>query len=556
MANYIGLGSGNSNPYLQAAKLNQSGPPQTYDPSQTLDATQMAQQVFQQQSAQRSQAFNQENPRMALPQNIGAAFGGALSRAIAPKPQTNPDQPAQPDISSVIQSEYTKRFMQILSEQQGTKDYGSAQYQAATSIATDPQLGQSPITQAIAQQYIKQAKEGGYTPESAASTDASIAQKKEAVATEKEKEVQTQVAINAAKDNNQYVPIKWTKDPTTGNMYPQQTGPFIPRYIDDNLKEDPDLQIKKNAAIAAAGGAQAGADVMPLEQFNKNKQVQQQMAQETALAKIAAQEKERQDAVNNVNQAVAQANGKRLHDGDMTLQDISGSSAAAVAMRTASTAAADAFGPWSPTDMANRKAAERSWMSGADHQTFMKAATVPRHLDDLEQISQTLQSGQFVPGNAWYQKAMRMVGADPGTTVPSFDLAKQVFALELSGALNQRGGTNDDRIALTNQIKAADAPQTLANTLRTEEKLWADKFADMKASYETNVSGKKFFGDLVNPRQQPQATEMFSKYYPIDINKGDAEKYYFDQLSPNTTVRTAAGRVLKAGQLRALAGAQ
>lgn len=562
----IGMGSGLANPYLQADRLVQQQPASQYDPSQYINPQLLAQQAFANQGQYLSQSFNQQNPRMALPQNVGAALGAGVSQfasgmhaAMSPSQSGNPQQGTPQDPSQGIQQEFYKRLstqLQAQIAQGGTPNYGKAQYLAATSLMTDPTYTQSPVAQSIAAKYVTDAKEKGYTPETDAATQASVAQKNEAVTDAQDKDTQTKLLVQQARDKQQYVPVKWTKD-STGAMYPQQTGAYIPAFIDNAGTVDPDLEVKKNAAVHAAGGAQAGAAIMPLEDFNANKAAQAEMARQTALQKAQFAETARQDAVNNVNKDVANNNGIRLVHGDMTIQDLSGSGPNANAMRQASIDAADKFAAannttWSPTDVANRKKAESSWMSGSDHQTFQKAATVPRHLDDLEQIASTLDSGSFVPGNEMYQKAARMVGVDPGTKVPSFDLAKQVFSLELSGALNQRGGSTEDRVALTNQIKAADSPQTLSNTLHTEEKLWADKFADMKSSYETNVSGKRFFGDLVNPQQQQEATTMYSKYYPISVGAGDAEKYYFDKLPAGATVQTPAGRVMTAGQLRAL----
>lgn len=564
---YVGMPSGNANQYLQADKLAQNQPADMYDPNQFIDPQELAQKAFSQQQGYLSQQFNQQNPRMALPQNVGAQLGSGIAQfANGMKSAMNGlsgDQQAaqqtQQDPSIQVHQEIIKRRSAILQDQlatDGIQDMPKATAQAAASVAADPAY-QTPAAQAIATNYQLQAQKLGYTASGDAQKQAALAQKSASTLETQERTVDLKDKIQSQRDSQQFVPVKWTKDPSTGLMYPQQTGPMIPRYINDSLTEDPDLENKKAMAVQAAGGAQAGAQVIPYAQFNQNKASQDENARQLALARIAATEKEHEAAMQDVNQTLAQSNGEKLFHGDMLLSDLSGNNTAQVALRQASMAAADAIAKannasWSPTDMANRKAAERSWMAGPMQQQYLRAATAPRHLSDLEDIAQGLQSGTFKPGNAVYQTAARNLGLPGGANIPAFDLAKQVFALELSSALNARGGSDEDRKAITGSIQAADSPQVLTKTLATEEKLWADKFDDLKANYETNVSGKRFVGDLVNPTVQNDATTMYSKFYPIKVGAGDGEKSYFDKLPDTAMVKTPAGRVMKAGDLRAL----
>lgn len=556
MASIGGVGTGYGNQYLTADRLVQQQPAQMYDPQQYINPQQLAMMGYQNQAGYLQQSFNQQNPRMALPQNIGAAFGGAISQALKPQPTQQDQQAQQQDPTSQIQKDFTQRFQSILAGQ-STPNYGSAMYQAATSIAADPQYKGSPVAQAIAMQYVSQAKEKlGYTPESEANTQASIAQKTASTADATEKLDQAKVAIQQQKDKSQYVPITWTPDPNTGITYAKQIGPYIPRYIDDNLTEDPNLQTKRQAAVAAGG---ANSDTITLDAFNASNANRAVYSGQVAAAKATATEQSRQQALANVDQDLANRNGKALYNGDMLLSDLSKSnSPTAQALYQASEKAAYAYadangGTFSPTDMADRKKAESGWMSGSQNTQYSKLATVPRHLDDLEQIGTALQNGSFKPGNQLYNQWQRNLGAP--SNVPSFDLAKQVFALELSGALNQRGGSDDDRKAITAQINNADGPQVLTKTLATEEKLWADKADDVRINYEQTVKGKRFLGDVVNPQQQPQYMEMYSKYYPVQIGAGDGNKAYFDKLPDSTTIQTPKGRIMKASDLRAMQGA-
>lgn len=540
MANSIGLGTGYGNPYLQAAKLNQSGPAQTYDPSQTLDATQMAQQMFQQQAQIRSQAFNQENPRMALPQNIGAAFGGLLSRALTPKPQSQgSDQPQQPDISSVIQAEYTKRFSQILANQpQGSQNYAAAQYQAATSLATDPQYGQSQVTQAIAAQYIKQAKENGYTPETEASANASTAQKNESVAKEKDAQTQMALAIQAAKDKNQYVPVKWTTDPNTNITYPKQVGAYIPRYINDNLTEDPQLQVKKNAAIAAAGGAQQGADVIPLDDYNNNKAMQSQLAIETAKARIQAQATEKSKEQGDQDQALMSKAGHLLYTGaDPSIIDgmLGTGTSSGPARRGALKAAieeGEAKGiPYDPTDAHVAAMNQKAFESGAPFTQFSRMETVPAHLQELSQTIDALGNGSFKPGNALYQRALQMNG---GQVAAPFQLAKVLAMTEMAASLSPRGGADAEIDRLTKGFEDSDNPASLKAAAKEVERFWQDKANDMGLQYNTALHGRKDF--VPDQLTDPAAVELLTRKYPVNLPAGKKGQLLFSRMPDSAWV--------------------
>lgn len=546
----VGLGSGYSNPYLQAARLNQSGPAETYDPNQSLDATQMAQQMFQQQAAVRSQAFNQENPRMALPQNFGASLGGLVQKALGLGQQSQqPDSPP-PDPAAIAQATIQQAITSNLQAQMQSGEppnYAKAKYMAGVQALAGSQ--NNPTMQAIAARYIGESK---YTPESEqASQDKDTAAHDTAV--------KSHMDTLKAQQDSVYQVVDMAADKDGLPSY-KQYGTAVPLMGDDG-KVDPSFASKQAAALAAAKSAGAGNPVSrTISEITAYQGALQRDRDATALARVAAQEKARTDAVANANQDLITSNAIGLVHGDVLLSDLAkGNSPTAQAIYQGSMEKAYQFAKesgvtFSPTDMANRKKAESAWMSGSQNTQYNKAATVPRHLNDLEQIGQTLGQGNFKPGNQWYQTAMRLTNQGPGQNIPSFDLAKQVFALELGGALNQRGGSNDDRIALTNQIMAADGPETLQKTLRTEEKLWADKFDDLATNYEQNVKGKKFFGDVVNPARQSDAVNIYSKYYPIDTGKGDLAKYYFDQLPDTATVKTPGGRVMKAADLRALQG--
>lgn len=546
MANNIGIGSGNSNPFLQAARLNQQGPAETYDPNQTLDATQMAGQVFQQQSALRSQQFNQENPRMALPQNFGASLGQVVQKALgvqqqaAPQQQTDPTQVAQAAIQQAVTSN-----LQAQIQNGEVPNYGKAKYMAGVQALTGS--GGNQTMQAIAAKYISESK---YTPESEqASQDKDTAAHDSATKSHMDTLKAQQDAVY------QVVDMAADKD---GLPSYKQYGTAVP-LIGGDGKVDPSFPSKQQAALDAAKSAGAKNPVFrTVSEITAYQGALQRDRDAATLARVAAQEKERTDAVANANQDLINNNAMGLVHGDVLLSDLAkGNSPTAQAIYQGSMTKAYQYAKemgvqFSPTDMANRKRAEGNWMSGTMNTQYNKAATVPRHLTDLEQIGATLGAGDFKPGNRWYQVAMRATNQGAGQNVPSFDLAKQVFALELGGALNQRGGSGDERKALTDQIMAADGPETLQKTLRTEEKLWADKFDDLATNYEQNVKGKRFFGDVVNPARQTDAVNIYSKYYPIATGTGDSAKYYFDMLPDTATVKTPGGRVMSAANLRAL----
>jgi hypothetical protein len=556
--NGVGSGTGLMNGYLQAEKFQQSQPGMVYNPNQYLDPNQLLAMSQMQQQAYMGQMFNQQNPRMALPQNVGAAVGGALSRALTPSQAGNPQQGTQQDPTNQIQQEYYKRTAQqyqALMAQAGGKPVNplQAQYAAASSFIGDPTYGQSSIAQNFAAQRIDEISKQ-WSPEKQSTIDANIAAKNASTAEAQDKQLDIVSQIKKRQQDDQMVPVKWTKGPDGKTMVAQQAGGFIPAYLDDNLTPDPDLPAKLNAAKAATGADQ----MMPFSTFNALKGNQQAAAQTTIIMRADEAEKTRQDAINDVNQNLAREWGHKLYTGDAVKADIvSGNNPSQNALFNSATEFANqeaaANGDvYSPTDAANRKKAESSWMSGQLGQQYLKAATAPRHLADLEQIASGLDSGTFKPGNDLYQRWSRNMGYSPGTQVPAFELARSVFVQELGGALNARGGSDREKEVMEGTINNADAPQTLKTTLATEEKLWADKMDDMAVNYEQNVKGKKFFGDVVNPGRQTDAMNIYSKYYPIQIGTGDTAERMFNTLPPDTLIQTPGKRVMKVSDAKAL----
>lgn len=558
MAN-VGIGSGFLNPYLQADRMSQQAPAMQYDPNQYINPQMLAQQAFAQQQMFSQQNFNNMNPRMALPQNVGSAIGKALTNTLTPTQSGNPQQGTPNDPSQAVQQKLSELTQANLQTQQANGEgpnISKAQYMASAQLMTDPTYGSSQVAQQIAARYSVESK---YTPEAEAKSEADQAYKASQTADTQTKQVDEALKVQEAKDKMRYVAVKYTAGEDK-IPYPNMvagTG-VLPAFGSDGTL-DPNIDQKKAALLAAAG---PGATIMLESDYNANKMTLAAKAQDTALQRIALTQQARQNAMDSVNQDVVQKNGKALYNGDMLLSDLpKGNSPEAQGLYQGSLKAAYDYaesqgGTFSPTDAANRKKAESSWMSGTYGQQYMKLATAPRHLADLEDIYQGLQNGSFKPGNDLYQRWSRNMGYGAGTNVPSMDLAKSVFVQELSGALNARGGSDREKEYMESTINNSDAPPTLHNTLATEEKLWADKADDMRINYEQNVPGKKFLGNVVDPSQQKDYMRIYSQAYPVPVGKGDVEKAAFDKLPPDTTIKTPGGKVMKASDLRTLMGAQ
>lgn len=555
--NYIGMGSGLSDPYLQAARFQQVMSNQPYAPQGQMDAQTMAQQMLMQNmmmnQQQRSAMFNQENPRMALPQNIGATLGGILSggvnsfkQALSPSQSGNPQQNTPQDPEVPVQQEFYKRLGNMAplfkDPKTGVVNLAAAQYAAASSLGTDPQYQQNPVAQGFVSRIIADSKEKGYTPETDAASQAATAQKVASTADAADKDAQTKLAVRAAQDKAQYVPIKWTRD-SSGNMYPQQVGPYIPKYIDDNLTVDPNLSLKQNAAIEAAGGAKAGVQVMPLEDFNSNKALQAQYARETAVARIQSQAQAQKDKMNDVDMDTAKKFGHSIAAGLLDPNSsFAGTGTAAAPMKQMAMKFAYAENPDLDFNQAHNIPANlKAFQSGSPYQQFSRQVTVPAHLEEAREAANGLGNGSFAPGNALYQKALQMNG---GRVAAPFELAKDLAFTELNAGLSPRGGADEGIQRLIDQVKIADNPGSLNAAFDKIERFWQEKAFDTGQSFETatNLDAAHpvhhFVGDQL---RDPVAVDMLTKRYPIELPTGKAGHLYFDRLPDTAWVKQGDG---------------
>lgn len=126
---------------LNEARYNNSQSPYMYDPNMAVDpssAMQLQQQYLKQQ-------FAMQNPRMALPQQFGAALGNAIqgNGGGSQIPQGQQQGPKTP------QAQYLEQQRQQYIK--GGMDPGRALYKAATDLETSPQFQGDPMTSQIAE---------------------------------------------------------------------------------------------------------------------------------------------------------------------------------------------------------------------------------------------------------------------------------------------------------------------------------------------------------------------------------------------------------------------
>lgn len=128
---------------LQDARYNQSLPPSSYDPNMVVDPT----AAIQAQQQYLKQMFAMQNPRLALPQQFGAALGAALQGNKAAGPQAPVAQGPQDPVAAALHQKAVQYGSQGL-------DAGEALYKAAADVEQDPKLSADPN----AEKFIEKAR--------------------------------------------------------------------------------------------------------------------------------------------------------------------------------------------------------------------------------------------------------------------------------------------------------------------------------------------------------------------------------------------------------------
>lgn len=557
MAGYSGVGAGTGylNTYLNAEKFQTQQPGVAYDPNQYLNPNQILQMGQQQQQGYLSQSFNQQNPRMALPQNVGAALGGAVTRALTPTQAGNPQQGTQQDPANQIEQEFYKRAGQEADSMRAAGQPVNplkAQWNAASSLIGDPVFGQSSIAQSFAAQQIDRINKL-WNPNMQATADASTAQKGASTAQAQEATIETKQKVQTQREADSMVPIKWKA--MGNNTFPVQVGPIVPRYVDsDDLTLNEDPNFKSN--LTATQNATSADQMIPYSVFNASRNAQAANAQTTAVIKIQTAAATKDAADSNVDLDSAKKAGHMLAIGEdpatvMQMFGATGNNNSARNMARAISKYADieSGGTWSPTDAKVGLANEKAWDTGTVGQNFNRIQTVPSHFNEIYDAIKQLGNNPNTPtpATAYFQKAQQLF--DPsGSKVPAFELAKDLAFTELNAALSPRGGADAALDRLLQNVKASDKPATLQAAMDRVVGFWQDKAHDAQMNYAQQVPRKDFLSDKL---VDPQAVEMLTRKYPVTVGTGAKAKLQFDRLPDQAWVTAPDGNTAQASDFRA-----
>lgn len=143
--------------FLQQGRYNNSLDPSSYDPNNFVDP--YAAIAMQQQMAR--QIFQMQNPRLALPQQFGAALGGMAQQLMRPAPADQGQQqqaPASPEGQELHQAAIT------LKQQDPGMPFNEALYKAADQLESKYGETASPQQQKVWEHAQDWAKKNGYDP--------------------------------------------------------------------------------------------------------------------------------------------------------------------------------------------------------------------------------------------------------------------------------------------------------------------------------------------------------------------------------------------------------
>lgn len=533
--NGVGMGSGYNNPFVWADRLNNQASAYQYDPNAYIDPGQIAQQSMMLNQQMQRQLFNQNDPKAALPQNAGSFLSQAVQKAggfgqygAQPAQQPQQQDPAQL-IQTMLASE-TQRNIQDQVQNGEDPDWGKAQYMAATKLGSNPQIASLPGAMDMLSRFVDNSKTKGYTPMSAEAESANEAVKKEQGA-----EASVKLADLKAKAVYQIVDRGQGSD---GLPTYTPIGSTVSKFgADGNIDPDYPAKIEAQRQAAAAQGAK-NPTVMSIGDIDNNKFLLEKLRADRQAANQAAAAKDRQSAIDDVDQDLAAKDGHSLVLGNMTRSDF-GTGAAGAAKFAAARKYAYAEDPdWSETDNDVRKANLKAWQSGTQSQNMQKGMTSVKHLEDIRKFATALGNGD----NATANQARQAIQTWTGKPVPlQFQEAKSIFADELIASIKQRGGSDEDTARITSAMPNWASPKALTGVLDQEESQWADRMDSAKSSYETAVRGKHFVGDEIS---DPATIKVYTKHYPVDLGTTVADKARYDKL-PNGAWFTQNGHTLQ-----------
>jgi len=144
--------------FLQQGRYNNSLDPSSYDPNNFVDP--YAAIAMQQQLAQ--QIFRMQNPRLALPQQFGAALGGAAQQLM--RPQTAGGAPQGASGPSTDQGKALHDAAVQMQQQNPGMPFNEALYKSADAMESNPQWSEDPTMEKVLDHARDWAKKNGYNP--------------------------------------------------------------------------------------------------------------------------------------------------------------------------------------------------------------------------------------------------------------------------------------------------------------------------------------------------------------------------------------------------------
>lgn len=478
MAN-IGLGTGYNNPYLQAVRLNQSADPASYNPEQYTDPQAIAAQMFAQQQGMLKQSFNQENPRMALPQNVGSALGSFIGGQVSPQqtPQSTGDQQGAPNNTAMVKSQIDQDTSANL---QTNPNYYRAQYLAATGIIKDPRYANDPNAQAIAAKYIE-ASVKHFDPSTLDDEDVKTATK--------------QAALDKAKTDamadklDKVYQVHENQPKPDGSTDYTPYGTSIPMYNQDGT---PNTNFSQQVSDAYTQARQAGAknpSISKITDYETARNKEAEVAQQIALKQQSADQSS--DPTSSLTPQQKQALSGAIANGQFKPSDLgSGKNAQGTWKMVADALIAN------PTlnvgDINAQRAAKTAWSNGGVlNRNLMSLGTALRHTDSTIGLIDSLDNTDPAIVNRAKNAFQTEFGLSSAPA--SAQAATLIWAREVLKSINPNGGTGEEAAQLQNVVDANGVTGDVAkNTLKTVESMFLDRGLDMKNRYASSTKSTDF----------------------------------------------------------------
>lgn len=159
---------------------------------------------------------------------------------------------------------------------------------------------------------------------------------------------------------------------------------------------------------------------------------------------------------------------------------------------------AGAIGKGAPTSIETKTAqgVAKDFTSGPDAKTLTNINTADAHIQQLAQISKTLQNGDVTALN----KLANAYKEQTGAAAPmNFQLLKTALAAEIGKTTSGGVATVEETKEITKAINAANSPDQLAGVMATAQGLMHSKREQLQGQYTQGMQGKANFGGITPP---------------------------------------------------------